>query len=212
MWWRRPHRPQTLSEQISNPLHAQVTNNDCTAALTGVLLNEFVGTWVNDPIATSTANNKLFQLKSAQKAGFTIPRTLVSQDPTAIRAFFSEVQERMVIKAVRGTVQVPLLTTMVHGDDLSKDVDASLRVCPAIYQEYVPGTQHIRAHCFGDAVYAALIESDTLDWRANYDVPMRELEISDSLKAQLLSVLKILGLKMGICDLKIATSGEPVWL
>ena len=100
----------------------------------------------------------------------------------------------------------------VHDDDLRQDVDESLRTCPAIYQEYVPGTQHIRAHCFGDAVFATLIESDTLDWRANYDVPMREMEISDSLKSQLLSVMRTLGLKMGICDLKIATSGEPVWL
>jgi glutathione synthase/RimK-type ligase-like ATP-grasp enzyme len=145
-------------------------------------------------------------------AGLRVPRTLVSQDPAAIRAFFFEVQQRMVIKTVRGSIQVPLLTRMIETDDLSEDVDKILRVCPAIYQEYVPGTQHIRAHCFGDSVYSTLIESETLDWRTDYGIPMSDVEIDDSLKSQLLSVMKMLGLKMGVCDLKIAASGEPVWL
>jgi glutathione synthase/RimK-type ligase-like ATP-grasp enzyme len=211
IWWRRPHHPQTVSDKISDPVHVQVINNDCTAALTGLLLNEFAGIWINDPVMTIAAQNKLLQLRAAQKCGFRVPRTLVSQDPAEIRAFISTLGERIVIKAVRGTIQVPILTTMLRGKDIGEEVDESLRVCPALYQEFIPGRQHIRVHCFGESVYAALIESDDLDWRANYDVPMKQFELSSSLRDRLRAVLKMLNLRMGICDLKIANDGEPVW-
>jgi hypothetical protein len=35
-------------------------------------------------------------------------------------------------------------------DDLGSVPDESFSVCPAIYQEYVPGNRHIRLNCFGD--------------------------------------------------------------
>jgi hypothetical protein len=209
IWWRRPHHPQMISPEVTNQVHISVINNDCTAALTGLLLNEFSGIWINHPVPTVAAQNKLFQLKAAQKVGFRVPQTLVSQDPAAIRRFSAALDDRIIVKAVRGTIEVPLLTTMLAGERLTPDIEECLRLCPAIYQECVPGKQHIRAHCFGESVYAVLIESDNLDWRVNYDMPMKEIELSEAIKTRLRAVLESLGLKMGICDLKIASDGEP---
>jgi len=87
-----------------------------------------------------------------------------------------------------------------------------LKLCPAIYQEYVPGTRHIRAQCFGDQVYAAAIESEALDWRPNLDVPFVSVKLDSSVEARLRDVLRRLGLRMGVFDLKIGSDGEPIWL
>ena len=84
-------------------------------------------------------------------------------------------------------------------------------MCPAIYQEYVPGDHHLRVHVFGDRVLTMLIESAQLDWRQNLDVPCRPYELDEKVVGQLRRVLDLLNLRMGIFDLKLAGS-TPTWL
>ena len=57
-----------------------------------------------------------------------------------------------------------------------------------------------------------MIESEQLDWRTNYNVPMRPWSVPEELQYRIQRVLGILGLKMGIMDLKLDTTGEPVFL
>ncbi len=90
--------------------------------------------------------------------------------------------------------------------------DESLRLCPAMYQECITGTKHIRATCFGGLTYAALIETEDLDWRLNYAAPMHPWTVPPELHARLHTVLKMLDLEMGIFDLKLDQDGSPVWL
>jgi glutathione synthase/RimK-type ligase-like ATP-grasp enzyme len=210
VWWRRANHPQVLPDSVSDSVHVAVINNDSQAALTGLLITEFRGWWVSHPLATSLSHNKLVQLAAAKRAGLRVPATLVSQDPAEIRQFAEQMERRLIIKAVRGTVEVPILTTKLTKAHL--DNPDSLRLCPAIYQEYIPGNRHLRVHCFGSRVHAVLIESHDLDWRANYDVPMSPCRIESSLENQLQTVLSDLGLEMGIIDLKLTQNDEPVWL
>jgi hypothetical protein len=210
VWWRRINAPQRVPPDITEPGHLDFISNDCREAVLGLLLNEFAGVWVSDPEATRRAENKLVQLRAAERVGFRIPQTLVSQNPLHIRSFCASLGNRVVIKAVKGTIKSPVLTTMVNETMLNSE--ESLRLCPAIYQEFIPGTQHVRANCFGDSVYAALIESEDLDWRPNLNVPVRAFNLPDNTIVRLRKVLQILGLKMGIVDLKLDEHGEPVWL
>lgn len=82
---------------------------------------------------------------------------------------------KVVVKAVRGTPKAPLPTKMVTEDLLSSDKSMSL--CPAMYQEYVPGVRHVRAQCFGDDVHAVLLKSQDLDWRINLNIPSSVYEL-----------------------------------
>lgn len=210
IWWRRINSPQKVPPYITDPSHIDVINNDCRTALLGIVLNEFKGTWINEPSATRLAENKLLQLHAAQRAGLQIPRTLVSQDPIKIRRFCAMLENKVVVKPVRGTRGLHLFAQMLAEEHLADD--DSLRLCPAIYQEHVPGNRHIRAHCFGDAVHAVLIESEDLDWRRNLDIPFRVFHLAEDVKERLRNVLGILGLKMGVIDLKLVRETEPVWL
>jgi glutathione synthase/RimK-type ligase-like ATP-grasp enzyme len=209
IWWRRTNFPQQVPFGITDPVHIDVINRDCRTAVMGLLLNEFSGSWINEPAATSLAENKLLQLKAAQLAGFRTPLTLVSQDPVQIREFCAALGNKAIIKCVKGTTQTPLLAKMVSEEHLA-DED-SLRLCPAIYQEYIPGDLHVRVHSFGDYVLAALIQSEAVDWRLDLTVPFEIFDLDEAVKQKSRNLLRALGLKMGVLDLRFQGT-TPVFL
>jgi hypothetical protein len=90
--------------------------------------------------------------------------------------------------------------------------DAELALAPAIYQEEIPGTRHLRLNCFGDHVFTALLTSERLDWRLAPDQRAEEVSCDADLAARTVEVIRSLGLRMGIVDVKLTPAGEPVWL
>ncbi len=210
IWWRRINYPQKVPASVIDPAQIDLINNDCRAAFFGLLFTKFSGQWINEPNATLVAENKLVQLHIAQHAGFRVPRTLVSQDPRRIREFYTMLGGSVIVKPVRGTHQFHLLTKMLTEEHITSE--DSLRLCPAIYQEYIPGCLHLRVHCFGHAFYTVLIESRELDWRINLDVPFRPFDLPEDTKMRIHRILTALGIKMGIIDLKLAQNTTPVWL
>jgi len=210
IWFRRWNHPQRDIPPLADPAQVEVVHRSCSTTLLGGLLTSFHGTWVSTPEATRRAENKLVQLRAAQAAGFVVPRTLISQDPTAIRAFCAALPSPAVIKTVHGTPRSQLFSLRTTDDHLSDD-DA-LRICPTIFQEYVPGHRHLRVLCCGRRSYAVQIETERLDWRLDLDTPMFPLRLEAALERQLSDVLERLGLRMGVADLKITPAGDPVWL
>jgi glutathione synthase/RimK-type ligase-like ATP-grasp enzyme len=210
IWWRRTNYWQLTPPNLENPVDLDVINNDCRESLLGLLLTRFRGTWVSEPNATRIAENKLVQLKAAMDEGFRTPRTLVSQDPIQIGRFCSELKNNVVVKTVKGTVKAPVLTTRLNTELLNHDT--TLKMSPAIYQELIPGNRHLRAQCFGDQVLAAMIECDSLDWRPFLDSPAVPYDLPESTTRALRRILRTLGLKMGVFDLKLDEHDEPVWL
>jgi len=55
------------------------------------------------------------------------------------------------------------------------------------------------------------LKSEALDWRPDLNIPCEVVQLEDDVRGRLRSVLKILGLKMGIVDLKFTPEGELVW-
>ena len=210
IWWRRPKALQQLDGWSREPDHLGLINNDCTTTLIGSLQNSFLGKWISSPRATEFSSNKLNQLAAASRCGFRIPETLVTQVPAEVRSFYQRHAGRVIVKPVAGTPGPLLFTQFVQEAHL--EATESIRVCPAIYQEFIPGTRHIRLNCFGEHSYAGLIESEALDWRPNLKVPIMRWGVPNSLHVRIRQVLDLLGLDMGIIDLKEMPSGEIVWL
>ena len=208
VWWRRltgePCIPVELPEG-----GRKLVANDCEAALLGMFLTDFRGTWISPPDATRRASNKLLQLRVAQRAGLRVPRTLVSQNPESVRAFCAADGGSVVVKPVAGAQDIPLMTGLVRPEDLTDD---EIRVCPATYQEYIPGTRHLRISCFGDALFTALLETETLDWRYPLDACVTPFELDGDTTSRVCRVLAELGLRMGMVDMKLDEFGIPVWL
>lgn len=209
IWWRRLNGPSQIPDYVPHDARELVAN-DCRGTLLGLLITRFPGKWVSHPEATRIAENKLVQLEAAKKVGLRIPKTLVSQNPDLIRAFCERLDFEVVVKAVVGSQTAPAMTGRMTPDLLLDE--KSIRLCPAIYQELIPGTRHLRVCCFGDSIHAAVLETDRLDWRYPLDATAGIIELDKNMRSMLTSLLETLGLRMGIFDLKLTPTGEPVWL
>lgn len=210
IWWRRFNADPKLPSIELPQAEFDLVRNDCRASAMGAMLTCFGGIWVNHPLATRNAENKLLQLRAAQMAGFRVPETLVSNCPDEVREFCRKHRNRVIVKAVRGTKYFSIFTRQVTDEHLRDD--GSIRVSPAIYQEMIEGERHLRAHCFGSEVYSVEIKSSDLDWREDLEIPFELVGTPPPVSRNLLKVLETLGLRMGICDLKVTPDGEPVWL
>ncbi len=208
VWWRRVRADQS-AVRARDTHERELVNNDCRGALAGVLAAGFSGEWISRPDATDRAADKICQLSVAAGAGFRVPRTLVTQSRDEVVAF-AEREKRIIVKPVVGA-RGPLIFTQFLDDPASIPED-SYATCPAIYQEYIEGFHHIRLNCFGDDTYAALIETENLDWRPDLTVPVKNWTVPDDLADRAKVVLNRLGLRMGVIDLKLTPDGEPVWL
>ncbi len=212
VWWRRlrgpagPRVPDSVNDDAARDLIA----NDCIASFYGIMMTGFSGNWVSDPEATRAAENKLVQLKAARETGFALPDTLISNDPVCVRAFCEELRYNVIAKPVAGTGKTRILTGRVTPELVADDERVALS--PAIYQEAVAGDEHLRVCAFGSDFHAVKLRSRRLDWRVPLDCEAEAYRLDEDLRAPLAAVLAKLGLRMGIFDLKISSTGEPVWL
>lgn len=210
VWWRRGRGEPEVPDEVTDPTMRRLVAKDCRAGLRGTFLAAFDGTWISDPLATERAQNKLLQLRVAQQVGLSVPRTLVSSDPVAIRDFVRAIGGRAVAKALTALLGTALEAGRVELGNLTEDRELAL--APTIYQAEVAGTDHLRVMVFGDEVHAARIRSGVLDWRLDGDVQVEPIELDGPLEHQLRQVVAGLGLRMGIFDLKVTPAGEPVFL
>jgi glutathione synthase/RimK-type ligase-like ATP-grasp enzyme len=209
IWWRRAKSVQRLDAPCSNDDHQGLINNDCHGTLRGSLQSCFSGKWISTPKATEAASNKLLQLTIASKYGFRIPETLITQSPSEVRAFYDRLNGQIIVKPVVGTAGPLLFTQFVSENHLASA--ESIRACPAIYQEYIPGNRHIRLNCFGHRSFASSIDTPDLDWRPNLTVPLAKWDVPIDVHKRVREVLDCLELEMGVLDLKETPSGEVVW-
>lgn len=210
VWLRRLNQPQVFHPLGFDDLSERLINGSWRSSTLGAFLTSFSGIWINDPLRILAAENKLFQLDMAQKAGLKIPRTLVSQDPERVRAFCQEVGGQVVVKAASALRRKALVAVSVSTCDLQDD--DSISACPCIYQELVEGTDHLRVLTFGGQSLGVKIETEDLDWRRDLNVPFSQIEVSADLNERLCTFLDAIGLKMGIFDLKRMPDGTEVWL
>ena len=210
LWFRTTRSTQILDEPIEDENARMVINNDCRGGLNGLLAAHFHGKWISTPEATGRGSDKIGQLQVAHECGFRVPKTLISQSRQEVLEFFESCAGQMIVKTVVGSPG-PFLQTVKVQDPASLSA-ASFEAAPGIYQEFIPGTDHLRLNCFGPASYAALIHTGDTDWRLNLNVPIREFAVEAALHERVRRVLDSLGLELGIVDLKLTPDGEPVWL
>lgn len=224
VWFRRPRTARSAA-QAPTPEAAQFIREEASAAWRGLYAVMENALWVSRPDALEFAAHKTRQLELARHLGLRIPRTLSSNNPSAIKDFYSACSGKVVVKAsgpgwVAGDENSPpsfLLTNRLAARDLLSE-DA-LAVVPATFQEEIPKRYEIRANVVGRRVLAIKIDSQkspvsALDWR-RYDVehtPYRPYYLPPDIEAQCLELARSLGLEFGAIDLIRAIDGEYVFL
>jgi glutathione synthase/RimK-type ligase-like ATP-grasp enzyme len=125
--------------------------------------------WMNSPSAVATADNKLWQLKTAFEIGLEIPATIVSNQLQEVQGAFNA--GPIIVKTIGGAateyrgMHHHLFSQVVELQEISSE---EVRAAPCIFQKSAkPGTD-VRITVAGDTVFATDIDSpdDVLDWRA----------------------------------------------
>jgi glutathione synthase/RimK-type ligase-like ATP-grasp enzyme len=231
VWYRRVRSPAPPVDMNSGVYDFCVRESRST--LLGMLLASDAR-FMSPPSAVWAAENKVYQLAVARKLGIPIPKTLVTNSPTAIRSAFARLNGRMVIKPAKsgyvdfGPEQHAIYTNRFLEEHLER-VEAA-RLCPAIYQELLEKSCDVRVTLVGHQVFVAEIDSQSdpaaiTDWRhtSNPNLPHRSGELPGEIIDGLFRLLDALNLSFGAVDLvrmkdgsyrflEINPNGQWLWL
>jgi len=219
IWYRRvrsPAKPERMDPGIYD-----FCLRENRAALLGGLLTQSTR-WMSHPAAVWRAEFKPYQLRIAQEVGLRIPKTIVSNDPDAIRRAFRDFGP-LIVKPTRSGhfhqagEEFSIFTSRVTVEHLA-ELDAA-KWAPSIYQEWISKRYDIRVTCVGSRVFAAAIHSQTdpaaaVDWRqtVNAGLPHSPIELPAPLVEQLQRLLRRLDLAFGCLDLVLTPDNEYVFL
>jgi glutathione synthase/RimK-type ligase-like ATP-grasp enzyme len=181
--------------------------------------------WINPWNDGHSAENKFLQLQVAQECGLTIPDTLISNDPVAIKKFISEGSGKFICKPLampdddawsESKTTISLLYTAVL-PDLSSIPDASLRSVPAIYQPYIDKEYEVRSTFIDGTEFSVRIESQEsrnakIDWRADQRCKMRAYSLPTQVADMCRHVMRRLNLRFGCFDFVRRPDGRYVFL
>ncbi len=157
--------------------------------------------------APSMANHsKPYQALAVRAAGLQTPRTLITGDPAAARAFYEECAGDVIFKSISGIRSV---VRRMEPRDL--DRLPHLRHGPAQFQAYVPG-DNIRVHTVGDTLFATRVRSVAVDYRyapqQGGDVAMEPTTLPPGITAACQQLGLGAGLLIAGIDLKETPDGE----
>jgi glutathione synthase/RimK-type ligase-like ATP-grasp enzyme len=212
-WWRRP-QPFTLHSGIAADV-ASFAYTECHEAVAG-LWAALGLRWVNQPERDEVAHHKPYQLAVAAEVGLAIPRTLISNDPDAVRAFATEVAPSAVIfKTFLATEAHWRETRLLRSSDLAWL--ERLPLAPVIFQAFVPATDDLRVTIVGDRIFATAIRAAeggyALDYRLDLaGAAFQPTALAAETEAKLRTLMSRLGLAYGAVDLRRTPDGGEVFL
>lgn len=166
---------------------------------------------VNPPQAASVLQYKPFQLHALRKAGAAVPRTLISNDPRAVREFGRG--SDVVFKPLMGGAITRRLSEV--SDDELEAVTAS----PVIFQERIEGDD-LRVMLAGDEVVSCVAirtPEQHLDFRddpvySSGDAQYEEVVLPSQVVEQCRQAARTCGLAFAGIDIKRAPDGRWVFL
>lgn len=222
--WLRRLVPPRLDEELDPEWRAGCVR-ESQAALEGFLdvLEGSGCRFVNPPGAGAAANNKLRQLRHARALGLEVPRTLVTNEPERVRAFYEQVNGRAVTKMMTALTQsmdasLPFVYTSALTPELLEDLDG-LRYSPMVFQERVEKAYELRVavvggRCFAGAINATGSSAGQVDWRRSRPDECRWQPgtLPEDVARRLSQLVAALGLVYGAVDLIVTPEGRHVFL
>lgn len=184
--------------------------------------------WMSHPRATRGALWKGEQLRRAQRMGFRVPRTLIANDPDAIRRFRGAVPGDIIFKTMASPSlcaedvaaderQHFGLPTTVMSEAHLEAIEA-VRIVPCLFQERIPKRYELRVTVIGDKAHAAKIHSQddertATDYREfSVEIPYEAAALPSELAERCVAFVRSYGLEFGAMDLIVTPDDEVVFL
>lgn len=216
--WVRHWCPPTIDPQLDADFRDGCIRN-ATVAIRGFFESLETTAWLSHPARVREAENKVRQLRMAQQSGLTIPRTLITNHPPDVRAFFDDVGGEMVAKLLvnlsssMGRAPVFVRTSRVTAAHLERLDD--LRHSPMIFQELVAKQCELRAVYVDGRFFVGRIDAaDRADWRTASPDELRWTcdVLPEATEAALRTFMNAMGLRYGAIDLIRTPAGRHVFL
>ncbi|AJE84656.1 hypothetical protein SLNWT_4280 [Streptomyces albus] len=181
----------------------------------GILASLPGALYVNHPWSNRAAEFKPWQLSAAQRCGFLVPSTVITNHPEEARAFVTSHQGEAVYK--------PLWNTLYRIDDQphsvwvrevhAVEITEAVSVCPHLFQAKVDKAFDARVTAVGDRLFGIRIDSPDLDWRRRQDLmTCTPVEVPEPVACAVAAYLAELRLIYGAFDFAVTASGEWYFL
>jgi hypothetical protein len=219
--YRTPQSPKA-SDRVLDPNLRSWIQKEAATCLSG-LWSAAPWFWVSHPQRIIEGQYKPCHLRRAVELGFTIPRTLISNDPDQILSFVDSCGGCVISKPLlhgtlqRGEKRYAIYTRMLRPPDVARLRRTAF--APVIFQEYVPKWLELRVTVVGDRCFAAAIHSQQsprsrVDWR-RYDfehTPYVPYRLPQDVRELCIALVRDLGLQYGALDLILRPDGSFVFL
>ncbi|WNG48654.1 MvdD family ATP-grasp ribosomal peptide maturase [Archangium minus] len=171
------------------------------------------------------AGHKPLQLALARDLGLEVPRTLMTNDPEAVRTFAASCPGGVVTKMMSSFAvhdaqgeELVVFTTPLSAEALEEL--EGLELCPMTFQERLAKALELRVTVVGDRVMAAAIDSQALpgareDWRREGVALLdawRPYTLPEPVHTRVLKLMDALGLNYGAFDFIVTPEGRHVFL
>ncbi|WP_300532659.1 hypothetical protein [Maricaulis sp.] len=178
----------------------------------------------NSPFKTQEKGGKLFQLRFAESAGFTLPPSIVSSSRTDILSFAAE-HRNVIVKPLQLSIAPPVaadpmsvkyvFTRDVTVEELALTSEQAIAACPAIYQRKITDRAfEVRMVVFYDQCVAykndarGSVESNP-DWRIAFQSKICDrINPPHSIREAAIRYLSDVGLEAGVFDFIVDDTGQ----
>lgn len=223
VWYRRiaigARIPTTMDKQLR-----QASIGECRATIQGAIAS-IKGFHLDRVANIRLAENKQLQLQVAREVGLDTPRTLITNNPQAVKKFAQDCPGGIVAKmhssfAIYDNLgqENVVFTNPVSSEDL-ENLDG-LHLCPMTFQEKVPKALELRTIIVGKQVFTAAVDSQALQ-KARYDWRREGIALLDAwqlynlpqdIEKKLLQLMDNFGLNYGAIDIILTPDNRHVFL
>lgn len=218
VYYRAPNAfdlPATMSEPERRFAAAQARSG------LGGIITALDCRWVSHPAAMSRAEYKPLQLATARACGLTIPPTLITNRPDAVRAFVGDMGGDVICKPVASPVLIEddqlktVYTRRLTEADLHdlRGVDTTAH----LFQAWIDKDHEVRLTVAGERLLAAAVhagsEDARLDWRSDYaSLTYETTEVPEDVAAGVRRYMDRLGLRFAAMDFIVGPDGGWTFL
>jgi MvdC family ATP-grasp ribosomal peptide maturase len=221
VWVRKigtPYIPENM-----DPLLRQSCINESLEVLKSFFRVFENARWIDDPGKVRRAEDKLYQLRTAQSVGLITPRTLISNDPQKVQEFYHSLEGNIAAKMITPlTISMDGKTPFVHTSRVKPEdlehLDA-LRHSPMVFQEYIPKEYELRIIYIDGELFTGALHWETpgkapVDWRSTHQqvLEWEHFNLPETLADKIKALMKQLGLYFGALDVILTPGGQYVFL
>lgn len=223
VWYRRiavgARIPNTMESQLRKASigESSATINGMIASIKGFHFDKLQN--------IRLADNKQLQLQVARELGLDIPRTLITNNPDAVKEFAALCEQGMITKMLssfaiydeQGLEKVVFTNPVALSDIEYLD---GLRFCPMTFQEKVPKSVELRTIIVGKRIFTAAVDSQQshkaqYDWRRqglNLINSWESYALPEDVQKKLFRLVAYFGLNYGAIDIIVTPDGRHVFL